>query len=346
MSSNTSAAPSTVSTHTTFFREKTHHNSVLVPISTNSQNTTHTYKYEHHIAPADPTNPPDPLLPPGIIGRPTNTGEQFFREDQKLFQTDLEKFEKQGLDLYELLFSRISTSSKLLAKTQPEYADATRMCCPHALYRILSTSHQTSSATRSLAAILNFLTIRQTTESHPDLVNQINTTHQHVQLSWESALHPGYIRLSDLHSAAYLLALRADKYGAIKERLLSSHPDLRNVDPLQLQTTIQTYTIALDLDAIHIPAAMKAVLPPPQITSPAPYCPLCYERTKKLGFPRKFSNHGVPGKPPCNNGLPTAHKTTNQQAHAFLAIAQSQADKAQVPLADILSHWTAESAQT
>ena len=157
------------------------------------------------------------------------------------------------------------TSSKLLAKTQPEYADATRMCCPHTLHCILSTSHQTSSATRSLAATLNFLTIRQTTESHPDLVNQINTTHQHVQLSWESALHSGYIRLSDLHSAAYLLALRADKYGAIKERLLSSHPDLRNVDPLQLQTTIQTYTIALDLDAIHIPAAMQAVLPPPKI---------------------------------------------------------------------------------
>ena len=90
--------------------------------------------------------------------------------------------EKQGLDLYELLFSRISTSSKVLAKTQSECADATRMCCPHAFYRILSTSHQTSSATRSLAAILNFLTIRQTTESHPDLVNQINTSHQHVQL--------------------------------------------------------------------------------------------------------------------------------------------------------------------
>ena len=253
--------------------------------------------------------------------------------------------EKQGLDLYELLFSRISTSSKLLAKTQSECADATRMCCPHAFYRILSTSHQTSSATRSLAAILNFLTIQHTTESHPDLVNQINTTHQHVQLSWKSALHPGYIRLSDLHSAAYLLALRADKYGAIKERLLSSHLDLRNVDPLQLQTTIQTYTIALDLDAIHTPTAMQAVLPPPKINLPAPYCPLCYERTKKQGFPRKFLNHGVPGKPPCNNDLPTAHKTTNQQAHAFLAIAQSQADKAQVPLADILSHWTAESAQ-
>ena len=156
------------------------------------------------------------------------------------------------------------------------------MCCPHALHRILSTSHQTSSATRSLAATLNYLTIRQTTESHPDLVNQINTTHQHVQLSWEPALHSGYIRLSDLHSAAFLLALRSDKYGEIKERLLSCHPDLRNVDPLQLQTTIQTYTIALDLDAIHSPTAMQAVLPPPKINSPAPYCPLCYERTKKL----------------------------------------------------------------
>ena len=123
-----------------------------------------TFKYERHVAPTDPNIPLNPLLPPGILGRPTNTGEQFFREDLKLFQADLEKFEKKGLDLYELLFSRISNSSKLLAKTQPEYADATRMCCPHALYRILSTSHQTSSATRSLAAILNFLTIRQTTE--------------------------------------------------------------------------------------------------------------------------------------------------------------------------------------
>ena len=34
-----------------------------------------TYKYEHHIAPADPTNPSDLLLPPGIIGRLTNNVE-------------------------------------------------------------------------------------------------------------------------------------------------------------------------------------------------------------------------------------------------------------------------------
>ena len=55
-----------------------------------------------------------PLLPPGTVSRPTNIGEQFFREDLKLFQADLKKFEKEGLDLYVLLFSRTFTSHKPL----------------------------------------------------------------------------------------------------------------------------------------------------------------------------------------------------------------------------------------
>ena len=160
------------------------------------------YRYEHQVdntITANP-NPPtglDPFTvttPPGIPGRPTVIGEQFFREDMKIFHADLEKFQKQGIELFELLFSRLSTSSKLLAKTQPEYADAIRNCCPHALFRLLSISHQTSSATRSLAAIVNFLNIRQTSETHPELVDRINTAYCQVQSSWDSVAHPGYIK--------------------------------------------------------------------------------------------------------------------------------------------------------
>ena len=146
------------------------------------------YRYEHQIDTTTVTTPP------GIPGRPTVIGEQFFREDMKIFHADLEKFQKQGIELFELLFSRLSTSSKLLAKTQPEYADAIRNCCPHALFRLLSISHQTSSATRSLAAIVNFLNIRQTSETHPELVDRINTAYCQVQSSWDSVAHPGYIK--------------------------------------------------------------------------------------------------------------------------------------------------------
>ena len=125
-----------------------------------------------------------------------------------------------------LLFSRISASSKLLAKTQPEYSDAVRNCCAHALYRLLSVSRQSSGATPSLAALATFLNLRQTTETHPQLVDNINTAYQQAYSFWESAQYPGYINTSDLYSAAYLLALRTDKYGAIKEHLLAAHPYL------------------------------------------------------------------------------------------------------------------------
>ena len=112
-----------------------------------------TFKYERHVAPTDPNIPLNPLLPPGILGRPTNTGEQFFREDLQLQKTSTRP-------VYELLFSRISTSSKLLAKTQPEYAEAIRTCCPH--------------VSRLIAHLVPISTVPSSSDKYPTSISVIS----------------------------------------------------------------------------------------------------------------------------------------------------------------------------
>ena len=317
--------------------------------------TTHnTYVYEHVVAP-HPTSPPTPprtspptsppttprptptstTTPQGIPGILTVPGTQFYREDIKKFSTELEKFEKQGLELFEFIFTRISPSSKLLGKTQHGYSDAVQNTDAHGLFQALSSSHQTSSSTRALSSLVNVFTIRQTSQSHPAVAEEVNHGIQQVKLCWESTLHPGYVSLADLHSALYLNALNPDSYSTIKERILASNPDLRGVDPYSLQQQVQVYTIALDLDSRAPAVALLA-------ESGLPYCINCYLRTKKAGNPKKFTNHGVPGKPPCQGGI----VQKKSHANAFLAIAQEQATKANVPIQDVLEHWKASTADS
>ena len=194
--------------------------------------TTHnTYVYEHVVA-SHPTSPPTspPTCPPttprptptststpqDILGLLTVPGTQFYREDIKKISTELERFEKQGLELSEFIFTRISPSSKLLGKTQHGYSDAVQNTAAHGLFQALSSSHQTSSSTRALSSLIKVLTIRQTSQSHPAVAEEVNHGIQQVKLCWESTLHPGYVSLADLHSALYLNALNPDSYSTIK----------------------------------------------------------------------------------------------------------------------------------
>ena len=250
----------------------------------------------------------DATAPPTTGTTLTTSGQTFFRQDLSAFNTERDKFQTQGLELYEFIMARISPASKLLAKTQPGFSNAVLNNCPHELMKTLESSHQTSSATKSLAALTHLLTIRQnpTVQSHPDLVDQINNAFQQVSTCWESKTNPGFVSLEDIRGAAYLSSLHPATYAAPKERFLAANPDLRGINALQLQQSFQTYTIALDLDHQDNSTALLALKEPM-------YCPLCYERTKRQGLAKKFTGHGVPGKEPCRSGKATANnqlKTT------------------------------------
>ena len=303
-----------------------------------------TYEYQHMDAPAaDPATITNTLLI-GIPGRLTICGQTFFRQDTASYTAEKDKFNIQGLELFELVISKISQTSKLIAKTQPGYSRAMQTNCPHELMATLAASHQTSSATRSLSALANFLSIRQNGQSHPNLVDKINTAFDHVVTCWESPIHAGYIATEDLRAAAYLNALDASLYAAPKERFLAANPDLRGTNALQLQQTIQTYSVALDLDNQEPPTVLYA-------SDEVPYCLLCFERTKKLGNPRKFTNHGVPGKEACKNGIKTQQttktKANKSQAAIFLALAQDHSTAHGIPIDQVLDQWvlTANSQQ-
>ena len=99
------------------------------------------------------------------------------------------------------------TAIELLGKTQHGYSDAVQKTDAHGLFQALSSSHQTSSSTPALSSLVNVFTIRQTSQSHPAIAEEVNHGIQQVKLCWESTLHPGYVSLADLHSALYLNAL-------------------------------------------------------------------------------------------------------------------------------------------
>ena len=100
----------------------------------------------------------------------------FFRQDTASYTAEKDKFKIQGLELSKLIISKISQTSKLIAKTQPGYLRATVVAglhsmqtnCPHELMATLAASHQTSSATCSLSALAHFQSIRQNGQSHPN----------------------------------------------------------------------------------------------------------------------------------------------------------------------------------
>ena len=135
-----------------------------------------THEYQHMDAPAaDPTAIPTTLLI-GIPGHLTICGQTFFRQDTASYTAEKDKFKIQGLELSKLIISKISQTSKLIAKTQPGYLRATVVAglhsmqtnCPHELMATLAASHQTSSATCSLSALAHFQSIRQNGQSHPN----------------------------------------------------------------------------------------------------------------------------------------------------------------------------------
>ena len=185
--------------------------------------TTHgTYEYQHMDVPAADPEAADPEAEPilptlliGIPGRLTICGQTFHRQDIATHTAENNKFKTQGLELFEFIISKVSPSSKLLAKTQPGYLQAMQTNCPHQFMMTLAASHQTSSATRSLAALSNFLSIRQNGQSHPTLVDKINNAFDHVVTCWESTIYPGYIATEDLRAAAYLNALDPTIYFAV-----------------------------------------------------------------------------------------------------------------------------------
>ena len=142
------------------------------------------YEYEH-------VPDPQPLLM-GIPGRLTISGQ-----DTAAHHMEFNKFQQQGLELYEMLSTTISLSSKMLAKTQPTYLVAVQNNCPHILFTMLAASHQCSSATRSLNSLTVLLSIRQNGLSHPMLVDHVNTAFDQAILCWQSPTQPGYIAVED-----------------------------------------------------------------------------------------------------------------------------------------------------
>lgn len=92
------------------------------------------YEYEHDI---DPTRlEPQPFIKPiGISGQLSN-----YRQDTIPHHTKREKFGKQGLDLYAMLLSTISLSSKMSAQRLRIYLLVVQTNCLHLLLTTLAAS--------------------------------------------------------------------------------------------------------------------------------------------------------------------------------------------------------------
>ena len=134
-----------------------------------------------------------------------------------------------------------------LAKTQPEFASAIRICCPQLLIRpaarqlhllISWTSWQFGKSPKGIQILFTRLI-------PPDWTSNYRLNRHYIWATYDSRI--------------FIRQLISSLYGRQnKERFLSSHQDLRNVKPLTLLTTIQTYTIALDLDARWQPSSLHS----------------------------------------------------------------------------------------
>ena len=149
------------------------------------------------------SKPPTLLI--GIPGHLTICGQTFYHQHTTSHTAEKDKFKIQGLELFELIISKVSLTSKLIAKTQLGYLQVMQTNCPHELMATMAASHQISSVTSLLSALAHYLSIRQNGQSHLNLVDKINTAFDHVVTCWESSIHAGYIATEDLRAALLIL---------------------------------------------------------------------------------------------------------------------------------------------
>lgn len=192
--------------------------------------------------------------------------------------------------------------------------------------KILQLIHSTSdAATKNSRALKYFSNVFS--NSIGESIENVSLDAAQFKADWESEFFPGCVELADLHCFVLFQTITGENYRNFWDNYLTSHPNRRHSDPLQLAADITAWdtlnrnTFTTDSPSTqgqsyittpsftsHAPKPDKrrtnSPSNPSSTSTPKPHCPSCFIRVQQ-----KYNNHGVPGKPPCRwpiSPLPTS----------------------------------------
>ena len=150
----------------------------------------------------------------------TESGLMSYRENLQLYQTELNMFNRQFVDLFEFLHSRISPTLLLLLANQPKFQNAIQKKDPYLLFHNLSLTYNKFGVKSALNSLFNFFDLRPTVRCHSESVDQIDNNFIETVLFLEFKRRKAFITLGDSHLAAYLNSQNDTKDKANEEGFL------------------------------------------------------------------------------------------------------------------------------
>jgi hypothetical protein len=261
----------------------------------------------------------DDLLPNGarqyeqVPGTSELTDRSFslFRDDMRRWIVTNDKRIADDSALYGLAYRTTSVESILYMKTDPSWTtiETQEDGNKSITYINLATKlHSSKNASVMLGRALALFSIRP---SDTLLSTLDDVTQQVAQFASDHSLDGKTVSIDTLHCVAIFNILQDEEYQAFRDFCLNDEDLL--TDPVKLVNSLIKFTTArkaLTAVAVSQQGSYVAIsgLPtkrqqPPKRQQPTsvPYCEKCFIRTKG----RKFTNHGTPGTPACNNGNTT-----------------------------------------
>jgi hypothetical protein len=266
----------------------------------------------------------DDLLPNGerqyeqVSGTSVLTDRSFalFRDVMRRWIVTNDKRIADDNALYGLAYRTTSAESILYMKTDPSWTtiESQEDGNKSITYINLATKlHSSKNTTVMLSRALALFSIQH---SGSLLSTLDDVTQQLAQFTSDHSLDGKTVSIDTLHCVAIFNILQGEEYQAFRDFCLNDEDLL--TDPVKLVNSLikfMTARKALTAVAVSQQGSYVAIsgLPtkrqqPPtaqptkrQQPTSVPYCEKCFIRTKG----RKFTNHGTPGTPACNNGNTT-----------------------------------------
>ena len=256
------------------------------------------------------------------------------------------------------MYKHISPASHTAVKTHhayPAYQLLPIGARSYTFYSMVRDIHSVGNAATKLHRTRLYVNISQSDLPHEAYMELVTSMTETFKSDFESAVHPGFVSISELTSFLYLAGLNCLEFRRALDDLLYNHLTGRFPDPTALMTQLQSWKIANSLSfatdnastqgsallASKPPAAAPRSLPPAgrKDAAPKPHlyptpCSWCLATDNVQRFGHLSTNcsknpHRL-SSPSSSPPTPTSHpSTTSQRLRALL----SQLDTAPTPAA-------------
>jgi hypothetical protein len=282
------------------------------------------------VIPKVPTE--DDLLPNGACQyeQEPNTSEltdrsfSLYRDDMRRWIVTNDKRIADDNALYGLAYRTTSVQSILFMKTDSSWSTIESQDDGNKSITYINPAIKLHSSKNTGVMLKRALEMFSIQHSDSLLSTLDDVTQQIAQFTSDHSLDGKTVSIDTLHCVAIFNILQGDEYQAYRDFCLNDEDLL--TDPVKLvNSLIKFMTARKALTSVSVsqqgsyvaisglPTKRQqpsTVLPTKrQQPTSVPYCNKCFIRTKG----RKFTNHGTPGTPACNNGVTTTTTTGLRQ---------------------------------